>query len=68
MQRIASFNRGHLVRLKYGAILDSILRNSSAVKRRFMPSLEKLVWTIAWDGGIAAEQDAVYSDLAHSLG
>src|ERR1700722_12547217 len=37
-------------------------------ERQFVPALKKLAWAIAWDGRIAAEQDAVHSDLAYSLG
>src|SRR5436190_24271381 len=37
-------------------------------ERKFVPAFEELARAIAWDGRVAAENDAVHSDLTHSLG
>ncbi len=36
-------------------------------ERKLVPAFEKLARAIAWDGRVAAEKNAVHSDLAHSL-
>ena len=37
-------------------------------ERKFVPAFEELTRAIAWDGRVAAEKNAVHSDLAHSPG
>ena len=36
-------------------------------ERKFMPAFEELARAVAWDGRVAAEKDAVKSDLAQSF-